>query len=89
MAQQTEATDATLTEYHRATTNPEGNEDAEITFAKDGRGLWVPDRYETLEEPPTPPTEVGETAHNYYAECSCGETFGNWGQATKHAEEEH
>ena len=81
MASQTNTTDATLTEYLPAADNARDTIDgaAKITLAQDGRGLWVDDSGESLDEDPD----------EYKVECSCDKTFGNWGKATRHAEEEH
>ena len=33
--------------------------------------------------------EERDDPDEYSVECSCGESFGSWGKATRHAEEEH
>jgi len=80
MEQQTASTDATLTEYLPAADNARDTIDgaAKVTLVQDGRWIWVDDSGESLDE-----------VTEYSVECSCGETFGNWGSATRHAEESH
>ena len=79
MAQNNDATDATLTEYLPAAQNGDDSIDgpARISYIKVGFS-WQTDDGEKLEADP-----------EYRVECSCGEEFGNWGAATKHADEEH
>lgn len=81
MAQNNDATDATLTEYLSAVDNTDDSIDgpAKITYIVDGRGLWTADDGEALDEDPD----------EYKAVCSCGEEFGSWGAATAHVDEEH
>jgi len=81
MEQNTASTDATLTEYLPAASNARDTIDgaAKVDIVQDGRGIWVDDDGESLDEDPD----------EYYVECSCGETFGNWGAATAHADESH
>lgn len=81
MAQNTAATDATLTEYlaARDVEDPSVDGPAAITHVVDGRGLWTPDSAEDLDADPD----------DYRAECSCGESFDSWGAATRHVEETH
>lgn len=77
-----ETTDATLTEYlaARDVEDPSiGRGAAAIAYVKDGRGLWTPDDADGLDEDPA----------EYRVECSCGDEFGSWGQATRHVEEDH
>lgn len=80
MKKNTDSTDATLTEYLTATDNTDPSIDgaARLGHIKVGHS-WQVDEGETLDEDPD----------EYRVECSCGETFGNWGAATAHAEEEH
>lgn len=80
MAQNTDATDALLTEHLSAVDNQDDSIDgpAEITYAKVNRS-WRTDSGEPLDEDPD----------EYRVECSCGEEFDSWGKATRHAEEEH
>jgi hypothetical protein len=80
MVEAQQPTDATLTEYLPATDNARDMIDgaAKITLVQDGRGIWVDDDGESLDN-------VAE----YGVECSCGETFDTWGAATRHAEEQH
>jgi hypothetical protein len=74
-----ETTDATLTEYLTAAETDNSIEGpAAVDYTKVGHS-WQVDEGEMLDDDP------GE----YRAECSCGETFGSWGAATRHAEEEH
>ena len=82
MAQNNAATDATLTEYLSAVDNQDESIDgpAKLIYNQNSaNGLWRADEGEQLDEEPD----------EYRVECSCGETFGNWGAATKHAEEQH
>ena len=73
-------TDVTLTEYLSAVDNTDDSIDgaAKITHTQNGTGVWQVDGGEELEEDPD----------EYRVECSCGESFGSWGKATRHAEEE-
>jgi len=82
MAEATDATtDATLTEYLSAVDNTDDSIDgpAKLTSIRLPTGVWSRDEGEALAEDPD----------EYRVECSCGETFGNWGAATRHAETEH
>lgn len=81
MARNTNATDATLTEYLSAVDNTDESIDgpAKITHIVDGRGLWTADEGEGLDEDPD----------EYRVECSCGDAFGSWGAATRHVDEAH
>jgi len=83
MANQSNTTDALLTEYLSAVDNTDDSIDgaAKITHHQNSaNGLWRADSGEELDADPD----------EYHVECEeCGETFGSWGQATKHAEEEH
>ena len=78
----TETTDkhATLTEYLSAADNIDDSIDgaAKITHVRNGAGVWQIDDGERLEDDPD----------EYRVECSCGEEFGSWGNAIRHAEEE-
>ena len=78
----TETTDkhATLTEYLSAADNTDDSIDsaAKITHVRNGAGVWQIDDGERLEDDPD----------EYRVECSCGESFGSWGNAIRHAEEE-
>jgi predicted RNA-binding protein YlxR (DUF448 family) len=74
MAEDNDATDATLTEILRTRDNPDASEPAKRTHRKDHRGVWVEDDYEALEDDP----------RNYSVECSCGETFDTWQKAIDH-----
>ena len=80
MAQNNTATDATLTEYLPARENGDDSIDghARISYFQTATGVWETDDGEELDEEP-----------EYHVECSCGEEFGNWGAATRHAEEDH
>ena len=79
----TETTDkhATLTEYLSAADNIDDSIDgaAKITHVRNGADVWQTDDGQELEEDPD----------EYSVECSCGEFFGSWGKATRHADEEH
>jgi hypothetical protein len=82
MAQNNAATDATLTEYLAAVDNTDDSIDgpAKLTHIHNSTtGLWQVDDGEALNEDPD----------QYRVECSCGEEFGNWGKATRHAEKQH
>jgi hypothetical protein len=74
-------TDATLTESLSAADNTDDSIDgaAKITHVRNGAGVWQTDDGEELEEDPD----------EYSVECSCGESFGSWGQAIHHVDEEH
>ena len=74
-------TDATLTEYLSSVDNPDDSIDgaAKITHAQNVKGVWQTDDGEGLDDDPD----------DYRVECSCGEFFGSWGKATRHADEEH
>jgi hypothetical protein len=74
-------TDVTLIEYLSAVDNTDESIEgaAKITHVQNGTGLWQTDDGDELDEDPD----------EYRVECSCGEEFGNWGKATRHAEEEH
>jgi hypothetical protein len=81
MVADSNTTDATLTEY-LAAADPghpytEGPCKVEWEVSGLGRNSQI-----DVEELPKDPDE-------YRVECSCGETFGNWGAATRHAEGEH
>jgi len=80
MAQNTDATDATLTENLPAADNQDDSIEgaAEITYARDGNGVWRTDSGESVSE-----------ITRYGVECSCGETFDTWQKATNHAENQH
>jgi len=72
-------TDATLTEYLRAVeTDDSVKGPAVVKYIPVGH-TWQVDGAKMLDDEPD----------EYRAECSCGETFGNWGAATRHVEEEH
>ena len=75
------ATMATLTEYISAADNTDDSIEgaAKITHSQNGKGIWQIDEVEGLEKDPD----------DYRVECSCDESFGNYGKATRHAEEEH
>jgi len=77
----TQADDATLTEYLAASDpgHPEIDGPCKITHVVGGLGTWVADDGEQLDDDPD----------EYRAECSCGETFGSWGKATRHVGEQH
>ena len=81
MAQNNAATDATLTEYLSATdnTDPSINGPAKLTYIQNGAGRWSVDDGEPLNENPD----------EYRVECSCGQEFGSWGAAAKHAAAKH
>jgi len=81
MKQNTDTTDATLTEYLSAVDNTDDSIDgpAKLTSIQLPTGVWSRDEGQPLDEDPA----------EYRVECSCGETFGNWGAATDHAENEH
>jgi len=79
MATQNTSTDATLTEYLPAADNTDDSIDgaAKIAYTKVNQS-WKTDSGEELDSDP-----------EYRVECSCGEAFGNWGNATRHAEQDH
>ena len=80
MSQMTQpTTDATLTEYLPAAQHADPSIDgaAKIDCIKVGT-TWQADDGESVDE-----------LDEYRVECGCGETFGNWGAATAHAEEQH
>jgi hypothetical protein len=81
MEQNNATMDATLTEYLSAAENTDDSIDgpAKITHIQNGTGVWQTDDGEGLEEDPD----------EYRVECSCGESFGSWGKATDHVEDEH
>ena len=74
-------TGATLTEYLRAVDNTDDSIDgaAKITHTQNGMDVWLTDDGKGLDEGPD----------EYRVECSCGEKVGNWGDATRHVEEDH
>ena len=79
MEAQNASTDATLTEYLPAGQNA----DPSITGAAKIENIKVGNSWQTDE---------GESLHEvtrYGVECSCGETFDTWGEATKHVDESH
>ena len=78
--EQNNATMATLTEHLSAADNTDDSIDgaAKITHIQNGKGVWQIDDGERLEDDPD----------EYRVECSCGEEFGSWGNAIRHAEEE-
>jgi hypothetical protein len=80
MATSNNTTDATLTEHLPASDNHDDSIDgaAEITYARDGNGVWRTDSGESIDE-----------VTRYGVKCACGETFDTWQKATEHAEEEH
>ena len=80
MEQNSATMDATLTEVLSAANNPDDSIDgaAKITYTRNGADIWQTDDGEELDEVPD----------EYRVECSCGESFGSWGKATRHAEEE-
>jgi hypothetical protein len=80
MVEATDTTDATLTEYKRDVDpgEPEMGGPRAVSHIKVGT-TWQVDDGEMLAENP----------NEYSVECSCGETFGSWGAATRHAEEAH
>jgi len=73
--------DPQLTEYLSAIDNTDDsiNGPAKLISVQMPTGIWSRDEGEPLDEEPD----------EYYVECSCGETFGNWGAATAHADESH
>jgi hypothetical protein len=73
-------TAATLTEYKRDFDpgEPEMDGPRAVSHVKVGT-TWQTDEGEMLDENP----------EDYHVECSCGEEFSSWGQATNHAENEH
>jgi hypothetical protein len=75
-----DTTDATLTEHLSAIDNTDPTIDgpAKLTRKKTA-GRWHTVDGHKLDDDPD----------EYRVECSCGETFGNWGAAERHAEEEH
>ena len=80
MEQNSATMDATLTEHLSAADNPDDSIDgaAKITYTRNGADIWQTDDGERLEDDPD----------EYRVECSCGEEFGSWGNAIRHAEEE-
>ena len=72
--------DVMLTEHLSAVDNLDDSIDgaAKITHIQI-KGVWRTDDGEILEDDPD----------EYSVECSCGESFGSWGKAIHHAEEEH
>ena len=79
MVADNDTTDATLTEYLTAVETDNSIEGpAAVDCIKVGHS-WQVDEGEMLDNDPD----------EYRAECSCGETFGSWGAATRHAEEGH
>jgi len=75
-------TDETLTEFLSDADNPDGSIDgpAKLTYIYNPEtGLWQADGGEELDGDPD----------EYRCECSCGKTYNNWGEATRHAKEEH
>jgi len=81
MANQTNTTDALLTEYLSAVDNTDDSIDgaAKITYAKVNQS-WQTDSGEELDSDPD----------EYHVECEeCGGTFSSWQKATKHAETDH
>ena len=74
---------ATLTEYLSAVENTDESIDgaARLTHIQNGMGGWQIDH--------DGGEELDEDPDEYRVECSCGEEFGTWGKATRHAEEEH
>ena len=81
MEQNNATTDTTLTEHLSAADNTDDSIEgaAKITHSQNGKGIWQIDEVEGLEKDPD----------DYRVECSCDESFGNYGKATRHAEEEH
>jgi len=81
MEQNNATMDETLTEYLRAVDNTDDSIDgaARLTHIQNGAGVWQTDDGEGLDEEPD----------EYRVECSCGEKVGNWGDATRHVEEDH
>ena len=79
--EQNNATMATLTEHLSAADNTDDSIDgaAKITHVRNGADVWRTDDGQELEDDPD----------EYSVECSCGESFGSWGKAIHHAEEEH
>ena len=80
MEQNNATMDAALTEYLSAIENLDDSIDgaAKITHIQI-KGVWQTDDGERLEDDPD----------EYSVECSCGESFGSFGQAIHHVEEEH
>jgi hypothetical protein len=81
MEQNNATMDATLTEHLSAVDNIDDSIDgaAKITHVRNGADVWQTDDGQELEEDPD----------EYRVECSCGESFGSFGQAIHHVEEEH
>jgi len=81
MEQNNATMDATLTEHLSAAENTDDSIDgaARLTHMQIGTGLWQIDDGD----------ELGENPDEYRVECSCGESFGSWGKATDHVEDEH
>ena len=81
MEQNNATMDVTITEYISAADNTDDSIEgaAKITHSQNGKGIWQIDEVEGLEKDPD----------DYRVECSCDESFGNYGKATRHAEEEH
>ena len=73
--------DVMLTEHLSAVDNIDDSIDgaAKITHVRNGADVWQTDDGRPLEEDPD----------EYRVECSCGESFGSFGQAIRHVEEEH
>ena len=81
MEQNSATMDVMLTEHLSAVDNIDDSIDgaAKITHVRNGADVWQTDDGQELEEDPD----------EYSVECSCGEFFGSWGKATRHADEEH
>jgi len=81
MEQNSATMDATLTEHLSAVDNIDDSIDgaAKVTHVRNGADVWQTDDGQELEEDPD----------EYRVECSCGESFGSFGQAIYHVEEEH
>ena len=81
MEQNNATMDATLTEHLSAVDNIDDSIDgaAKVTHVRNGADVWQTDDGQALEEDPD----------EYRVECSCGESFGSFGQAIYHVEEAH
>ena len=81
MEQNNATMDAMLTEHLSAVDNIDDSIDgaAKVTHVRDGADVWQTDDGQELDEDPD----------EYRVECSCGESFGSFGQAIHHVEEEH
>ena len=69
----------TLTEYLAADETDDSIDGPAAVNYRHYGGRWRVDSGTVLDSDPD----------EYRAECSCGETFGSWGKAIRHARDEH